>query len=176
MKKLMAAFMAMILAFSLAACGGDGGNKDGGEVDMSAYPADINEWTGQNFIDYFTAAGVCEGCEPWTQDHASYWPGTPVDECAGWWDDAGMVNVMIFILSPDNADTSQEQYDEWMSCIREKKLLTEEEGYMPISIDHLVGSVAFGFNETTVLDEDILERTVAAYENLIAALGVTPEW
>ena len=37
---------------------------------MSKYPADINEWTGQNLVDYFEeAVNFPDDCESWVQDH-----------------------------------------------------------------------------------------------------------
>lgn len=176
MKKVFSTLLALALALSLAACGGSGGKSGGGsDIDMSAYPSDINEWTGQNFIDYFTEAGVfgtADGGESWLQDHADYWPGTPVDDCAGWWDDMNNM-IVITILKPDIADSSQEQYDEWMTAIRDTKAFPGD--YAALGADHLVGNVVFEF-ETTVMDDEIYEKMNTAYQDLVKALGVTPEF
>lgn len=176
MKKLFSALLALALVLVLAACGGSNGDaQSGGEsgVDISAYPADINAWTGQNFIDYFTEAGVfgtADGGESWLQDHADYWPGTPVADCAGWWDDMNNM-IVITILSPDLADSSQEQYDEWMTAIRDTKAFPGD--YAALGADHLVGNVVF---KATVMDDDIYERMNGAYQNLVDALGLSPEF
>ena len=103
MKKLFALLLAMMMVLALAACSDPGSNPDpsnnnagtqesapAGGVDLSAYPAGLNDWTGQNFIDYFTAAGVFAegpGRESWLQDHVDYWPETPVSECSGYFQD-----------------------------------------------------------------------------------------
>ena len=92
MKKIMKVVLATFLLVCFAGCNkeSDGKNDDENstDVDMSKYPAEISEWSGQNFVDYFTEAGVFSndnGYETWIQDHTSYWPDTPVNECAGWW-------------------------------------------------------------------------------------------
>lgn len=179
MKKILTLMLALVMALTLAACGGSGNDsKDGSGspgIDMNKYPAAIEDWTGQNFIDYFTEAGACtggNGFETWIQDHVNYWPGTPVNECAGWWDDEG-TTVMIVTLSADNVDTSQEQYDEWINYFRENKSFPSE--YMGIPVDHLAGNVAFLF-ETSILDDAVYEKMSAAYQNLVDTLGVTPDF
>jgi hypothetical protein len=117
MKKIISLLLAAVLVLSLAACGGstktaeDTPEEDtSATVDLSAYPDSLDEWTSQNFIDYFQSYGLFtdgDGFETWTQDHATYWPGTPVDECVGWWNDDDTVMVMICILSADSADTDE---------------------------------------------------------------------
>lgn len=176
MKKVFSTLLALALVLSLAACGGSNGGSGGkSDVDMSAYPADLGDWTGQNFIDYFTEAGAfteADGGNSWLQDHADYWPGTPVTECAGWWDDMNNM-VTILLLSPDNADSGQEQYDEWMTAIRDTKALPGD--YAALTVDHLIGNVAIQY-ETTVMDDEIYEKMNAAYQDLVKALGATPEF
>ena len=86
MKRLIAVLLVLTIVFTFAACGGDSASSgsDAGDaqtsgVDMSAFPADVNEWTGQNYIDYFKAQGLFieEGSyETWLQNHAEYFPGT----------------------------------------------------------------------------------------------------
>ena len=179
MKKFLAILLAGLLVLCLAACGGNE-NEGPQEVDMSAFPADVNEWTGQNYIDYFKAQGLFiekGSYETWLQNHAEDWPGTPVSECAGWWDandetgDHGY--VMILIASPDLADSSQEAYDEWMSYIRENKALTEE--YTALGIDHLVGNAAFAYSELTLNDDEVA-KIEAAYEQFIRDTGAAADF
>lgn len=154
----------------------DNSGKDGGlDIDMSKYPATIEEWTGQNFVDYFTEAGVfknSDGLETWMQDH-EYWTGMPVSECVGCWDDPGMFVVIITILTPDLPDSSQEQYDEWMAGFRENKTCPDEGVYL--YPDHMIGNVIFEY-ETSILDEELYGKMSTAYENLVSALGVTPDF
>ena len=184
MKKFLAVLLMAVMVFTFCACGGGTSGSEGSSetsgVDMSAFPSDVNEWTGQNFIDYFKAQGLFieEGSyETWLQNHTEYWAGTPVSECAGWWDandetgDHGY--VMILIASPDLADSSQEAYDEWMNYIRENKKLTDE--YTALKVDHLVGNAAFCYSEL-VFNDDELAKIEAAYEQFISDTGATAEF
>ena len=126
-------------------------------------------------MDYFTEAGVFKngnGFETWMQPHAMYWDNTPVNECVGCWDDT-TVSITIAILGTDNADSSEEQYNEWMTNIKEKKALPGD--YSSLTIDHLVGNVAFQY-ETTVLDDETYNTMTDAYNYLVKSLGVTPEF
>ncbi len=183
MKKFFALLLVLTCVFTFAACGGDTGDTGSdtpGPVDMSAFPADINEWTGQNYIDYFKAQGLFieEGSyKTWLQDHAEYFPGTPVSENAGWWDANDETGehgyMMILIASPDLADSSQEAYDEWMNYIRENHKLNEE--FTALKVDHLVGNAAFCYSELT-LNDDELAKIEAAYEQFIADTGATAEF
>lgn len=184
MKKAVAILMAAVMLLGAAACGGNGDkgkveNNNGNEskVDMSKYPGDIKEWSGQNLIDYFTEAGIFtgtkEGDETWLQDHETYWPGMPVDECAGYWTGDDSVMVMMLVLKDDLTDSSKEQYDEWISTIKDTKKLPGE--LNTIVVDHLVGNVAFSYS-TTILDEDAYNAMEKAYQDLVEALKVTPEF
>ena len=189
MKKVLAIVLAAIMVMALAACSANTG-KDGQDntsdpasstsdtvkVDMSKYPSNINEWTGQNFVDYFKEAGVFkdgDGAETWMQPHEMYWDSTPVNECVGCWDDAETYSIMIAILGPNNADSSEEQYNEWMTSIKEKKACPGD--YSAFTIDHRVGNVAFEY-EATILDDDVYNAMTAAYNYLVDSLGVTPEF
>lgn len=153
----------------------DPGNAGDGSVDLSKYPADFNDWTAQNLIDYYTEAGVFTAAadrETWLQDHANYWSDTPINECGGYWNDEGSILIMFFTFDENVADTTAEEVQEMMDFIREKKQLTED--YMSQPIDHLAGNVAFSFIYTT--EDDVYEAAEAAYEQLMSALGVTPEF
>lgn len=202
MKKLLALALAMMMVLSLAACGDSGSGNTGnpnsdpgtqestpaggesqepsggdttGGTDLSAYPADLNDWTGQNFIDYFTAAGVFtegNGRETWLQDHVDYWPETPVSECAGYWDDDGLILIMIFTFDGSLPDTTPEAASEMKNYIKENQALPED--YMGMPIDHLVGDVAFCYMLTT--DDDVYNAMDAAYNDLVSAMGVTPDF
>ncbi len=179
MKKIMKVVLATFLLVCFAGCNkeSDGKNDDENstDVDMSKYLAEISEWSGQNFVDYFTDAGVFSndnGYETWIQDHTSYWPDTPVNECAGWWNKEGTDRVMILIMKSDNADTSEEQMNEWIKSIKENHTLPGE--YASLPVDHLVGNVAFSF-ETSILDDANYEAFNNAYQQLLTALNVTPD-
>lgn len=195
MKKWIAIMMTGILLLGCTACssetGGAGtgndvvsgntgastGNDAASEssVDMSNYPESLDDWTGQNFVDYFKEVGVFTDdgdYETWVQDHATYWPETPVDECAGWWNEDGTVMVMIFVMSGENADTSEDQLNEWKNSVLDSNTFPGE--YATVPVDHIVGNVAFSF-ETTVTDEDVYNAFKSAYQELLDTMGVTPE-
>ena len=168
MKKLLALILSLTMVLCLAACG-EGGAK---EVDMSKYPTDINEWTAQNFNDYFTDAGVyTEADWVYLQDHATYWAGsgTAVDECGGYMDKVGMVNIAVFTIDPNSLEADG---TELINYIKENKSMPEN--LMGFPVDHLVGNVAFWYGATA--DEDVYAAFDKAYNDLIAALGVTPEF
>ena len=181
MKKALALLLTLLMVLSLTACGASKPAQteapaEAAGVDLSAYPEKLEDWTGQNFIDYFKAAGVFkdgDGYETWLQDHANYWPGTPVNECAGCWDDAGTFMVMIFLFDGSNADTSEEDLNTWLDGIREKKTLPEE--YMSMPVDHLVGNIGFTY-EIYIQDEDAYNAMNDAFHALMQAKGVTPEF
>lgn len=169
MKKVLAIFLALVMLLGVSACG-DAGNVSGGgnEIDMSAYPADLNEWSSQNFLDYFAEVGVFEN-EDWRyiQDHATYYAGTPINECAGYMDDEAIIMIGIFTIDSDSADA-----EELLSYIKEHKATTDELGAFPI--DHMVGNVLFWYSET--LDEDVYNAMDEAYNGLVSAMGLTPEF
>ncbi len=177
MKKTAVIFLTLLMTFLTAACGGssDGGKTDGGKVDLGSYPENLDEWSGQNFIDYLTETGVFydgDGAETWLQNHEDYWPGTPVRECAGWWTDDNSSMAVILILSSDEEDTSEAQLEEWKAAIVESKALPGD--YSVITVDHLAGNVAFGYS--TILDEEIYEKMDAAYRELVEAVGAKEEF
>ena len=179
MKKLVAMLLAVVLVFSLAACSGSKDNtpNNGGEgsVDLSAYPSDINDWSAQNLIDYFTEAGVfteASDRESWLQDHPMYWSGTPFNECAGYWDDAGEILIMCWTFDETLSDTTPEEVQAMKDYIIENHALTDE--YMSMPVDHLVGNVAFSFTFTS--DDDVYNAAEEAYTQLINGLGATPEF
>lgn len=175
MKKVLALVLAFVMLFALAACGGTADKGQGdekGDIDMSKYPADINAWSGQNFVDYFTEAGVFDESRPeseiWTQPHQMYWDATPVSEAVGFWDNDN--SIIIYILKEELADSDKATYDEWMGLFKQKKAPKD---YM-IEVSHIVGNVAFEY-ETSVTDDALYEKMDAAYKYLVEKLGVTPE-
>lgn len=177
MKKLMAILMALTFVFSLAGCGGGGSGADS-IVPVDSVTVDVNNPDGQAVIDYFKAAGLFNedgGMEIWSQNHEEYWPETPVKECVGWWhpEDETKPYMMILLFDDSLADSSKEDYDEWLNYIRENKALTEE--YTALRIDHLVGNIAFAYSELTLDDED-LAKIEAAYEQFIEDTGANTEF
>lgn len=175
MKKLLAMILALVMALSLAACstGSSNPGTTGGEaggIDMSKYPADINEWTAENFNDYFTESGVYTNeSYVYYQDHANYYSGTAIDDCGGYMDENGLYFTGVFIVDPDSAEADGNAL---LDYIRTNKTFTEELGSLPL--DHLVGNAAFFYSFST--DEDFYNAFDAAYNQLIADLGATPDF
>ena len=106
MKKALSLIIVLLIVFSFVACSNGGtSNADNADnsnnanvsadikkVDLSAYPADINAWSAEDFNNYFLAAGVYKDDNNlYVQDHATYWAGSgiPVDEGSGYMDDSG---------------------------------------------------------------------------------------
>lgn len=172
MKKVLVMVLALMMLFGLAACGNEAKDKttEAAGIDMSKYPADINEWTSQNFLDYFAEAGVFTKSE-WTyiQDHANYYVGTAVNECAGYMDDTGMIMISIFTFDPESTEVDVKAA---LESIRTNKTLPAELGSIPV--DHMAGNVVFWYSMTT--DEAAYNAMDAAYNELVKALGVTPDF
>lgn len=181
MKKVLALILVLVLALSLAACttgnngenGGETGGTTSGEtggMDMSKYPADINEWTAQNFNDYFKEVGVYTNDEYiYMQDHATYYSGTAVDECGGYMDNEGLYFTGVFIVDPDSQEADGKAM---LENLRSTKTFPEELGSIPV--DHLVGNVVFFYSFSA--DEAFYNAFDAAYNQLIKDLGVTPDF
>lgn len=172
MKKVLAMVLALMMVLAMTACNGGGADKttEAGGIDMSKYPAKLNEWSGQNFLDYFKEAGVFTN-EEWTyvQDHATYWAGTAVDECAGYMDMDGLVMICVFIVDEDSTEADAKAF---MDHVRTNKMFPEDLSSIPV--DHMVENVIFWYSAT--VDEAVYNAMDAAYNNLIQAMGVTPDF
>lgn len=152
------------------------GTSGGESGAIEGYPASLDEWTGQQFVDYFKSVGVFKdggGEETWVQDH-SYWAGTPVSECAGFWDEEGFKMVMIFVMKGDLADSSEDALNEAKSAMKEKKIYQPTEDWNPMNVDHLVGNVAFSFSDS--IDEEFAEEMEKAYNELITKMGAAADF
>lgn len=149
----------------------------GGEAGgIEGYPASLDDWTGQQFVDYFKSVGIFNDGgdeETWIQDH-TYWAGLPVSECAGFWDENGFKNVMILIFKSDVVDSSEEAYNNDLATIKDKKLYQPDDWEWGVPIDHLVGNIAFSFSES--VDEEFIEEMEKAYTELITKMGATADF
>lgn len=200
MKKVLAIMLAAMMALSLTACGdatkkddGNGdtsaaGNKESGSaadnnesdsVDLSKYPADFNDWTAQNVVDYFQeAVEFPSDCEAWTQNHAEYWSNMPVYECSGVWNADGADDVIaIFVtFNPDSPDTTPEEVEAVQKIIREDKNhdYTTEDIFLGPQ-DHMIGHVSFSYGATTTND-DVYNAIEDAYNYLVKEMGLTPDF
>lgn len=195
MKKVFAILLAAVMLFSFAACSASAGkdNKDDANassgssnaetkdlnIDMSKYPADFKDWTAQNVLDYFNeAVNFPSDCESWVQNHAEYWSGMPIYEVSGIWnaDGADDVIVMFTTFNPDSPDTTPEDVEAVQKIIREDKNhdYTTEHIFLGPQ-DHMIGHVAFSYGATTT-NEKVYNEVEAAYNYLVEAMGVTPDF
>ena len=173
MKKVLAIALALVMLFSFAAC--SSAPIEVQEVDLSKYPTELSEWSAQNLIDYFTEAGVFtegRGKESWLQDHEWYWIDTPINECAGYWDTSNRILIMCYTFDETLPDTTPEEVEELIRNIKENHQIDLELDVIPV--DHFAGNIAFSFTYTT--DDAYLNAAEEAYNNLITALGVTPDF
>lgn len=145
-------------------------------LDLSKYPADFSEWTAKDVIEYFAeAVDFPSDCEVWHQDHATYWAGLPIYECSGVWNDEGTIYLDASTFNPDSPDTTPEEVEEVMNTIREDKnheYVTDDIFMNPAS--HMIGHVAISYEYT--LDDDVYNAIEKAYNELVDALGLTPDF
>lgn len=149
------------------------------EVDLTKFPADFSEWTAKNVMDYFEeAVDFPKDCEDWVQDHAEYWAGMPVYECAGIWnaDGADDVIVLFTTFNPDSPDTTPEEVEEIKQIMRDDPNhdYTTNEIFLGPQ-DHLIGHVAFSYGFTTY-NEDVYYQVEVAYNQLVESMGLTPDF
>lgn len=187
MKKFLAILLALTLVLALAACGGEGDDKtdgtdgeaDGTGVDLSAYPASLDDWTVSQLLEYFKKAVPAlndSSLEDWYQDHENYWSGFPIDDVAGTWNDEGSISIEFFAFSsPDAVDTTQEEIDNWKQILRDDathSYITDDIFLGPIT--HMVGNKMFDYEY--IESDEIYNAVDAAYNALISALGATPDF
>ena len=182
MKKVLAMLLAAVMVCSLAACGGAEKKEEdskSGSVDLSKYPANFEDWTAQNILDYFQeAVDFPDDCEGWVQDHAEYWAGMPIYECSGIWnaDGADDICAVFFTFNPDSPDVSAEDVEAVQQTIRDDKNhdYTTSEIFLGPQ-DHMIGHVSFSYGITTP-NEDIYNEIEEAYNNLVQDMGLTPDF
>lgn len=174
MKKIIAMILALMLALSLAACG-ETNNTDGdpdsagNTVSLEGYPTDINEWTTDDFVNYFTEAGVFTDSEALYISGTDVWAGTALSGNVFYADSTGLCSINIYLFDEDNPAADVPAF---LSYVRENHTFDESLYLQPV--DHLVGTVAFTYSPTT--DEEIFEAMDAAYNALVEGLGVTPDF
>lgn len=176
MKKLLAMVLAVTMLFSLTACGSKDNGKDNGkkqEVDMSAYPTDINEWSVDNLMDYFTKAGLFEK-EDWkyVQNEDDCVPAeTGISKIGSYMsdDENGNETVFLFWFDPNASESKvKEQFD----FIKENKTFDSAFDMQPV--DHVIGNFAVSYSLS--LDEDFYQEADDAYKKLVEELKITPEF
>lgn len=198
MKKFTSLLLALAMVFALAACGGNDNSAatnppaentpapaedtqgpadnaqpadSGAPEDGSTPAADGDLWTAQGLLKHFQDTGLFvegNGFESWEQDHANYWPGTPVKACTGYWDDQGLVMVMILELSDGLDDCPEETYNAWMSSLTGDHALPDD--YSTLLIDHMVGNIVISYSMS--VDDDFYSQMDAAWNDLVSSSGL----
>ena len=182
MKKLFVIMLIIAMAFCFASCGGssEGGSNDSEttpQVDMSSYPSDIQEWTSENFIEYFDKQGILpisEDLPPGVGSHADEWGGTPIHESIIWSfteDDPGSFAILVY---KDAGDVSEEEMEYWKNCIDTDRTMPYEYATFG-KVDHLVGNVGFLYSGLALNDE-LAETIEDAYQQFLKDTGFTPEF
>ena len=178
MKKYLAILLAVVMTLSFAACGAKGDKPSGGSqtaapaaVDLSAYPADFNEWTVDNIMDYFTKAGLFTK-EDWKyiQNEADCVPAeTGMSKIGSYMsdDEEGSQTVFIFWFDPA---ASEAKVKEQFEFIKANKTFDKAFDMQPV--DHVIGNFAVSY--TLTLDEDFYAMAEAAYNQLVADMKITP--
>lgn len=166
MKKLVTIALTLILALTLAACGGA---KQPAGPDLSKFPKDLKEWSATDYNNYFIAAGVYDEKIGYVQDHATYWFDTPVCEGSGAMDDAGDVMVFIFTFDPAAQDADVPAF---MEELRTSKAFPEELSGLPM--DHMAANACFCFQFSG--SEEVYQAAEKAFQDLMTAMKVTPDF
>lgn len=171
MKKLITLMLSLLLVLSLVACGASDDKKaEDAAIDMSQYPADPNEWSGDDLARYFKEAGVFTKEDYlYVQDHATYYAGTAVDECVSYMDDDGLIMICIFNTDPANGDAD---VDAFLAEVKENHTLPEDFSSMPV--DHMIGDLIFFYSFTA--DEEVYNAMETACQQLAKDLGVEMEF
>lgn len=183
MKKVLAIILAAVMAVSFAACSANGGSNEGAQnepaantaavnkVDLSAYPADINEWTVDNLMDYFTKAG-CFKNEDWkyVQNEEECEPATlGLSKVGSYMSDDEDGNEVVFLFWFDPA-ASQAKVKEQFEYIKANKTFDEAFDMQPV--DHVIGN--FGVSYSLSIDDEFYNSMDAAYNQLVTDMGLTP--
>jgi|GEM_PF-4630820 len=172
MKGSVKVLTSLLLCGCLTACGSSSsGSASVKEVDLSAYPSDINEWTAEDLMNYYTEAGVFAN-EDWKflQEHDPYNVGTPINEVACYMNDDDTVYIAIFTF---DEELQEDGIEECLETIRTDHTL-EIGGEAVFPIDHMTGNIAYCYSYTS--DEDVYNAMDEAYNNLVEGLGITPEF
>ncbi|MDO5410805.1 MAG: hypothetical protein Q4F21_10180 [Lachnospiraceae bacterium] len=175
MKKFLAVSLAVIIIFSLTACSSAGDKTEGGgksaKIDLSAYPADFNEWTVENIMDYFTKAGLFTK-EDWKciQNEDECAPAEiGISRIGSYMSDDENGNQSVFIFWFDPA-ASESKVKEQFEFIKANKTFDSAFDMQPV--DHVIGNFAICYSIS--LEEDFYNAADAAYKKLVEDMKITP--
>ena len=202
MKKVLALLLVLAMMLSFAACTetndgndkntGDGTNApvntgdnggenkgDGNAAGIEGYPADFNEWTAEDVLNYFVEkVNFPSDTETWVQNHEEYWANYPVWEVSGAWNANGADDFMVMftVFNPDAPDTTSDEVEAVKQAIKDDPThnYTTDEIFLGVQ-DHMIGNVAFSYG-LYILDENLYNEMEAAYNELVAAMGLTPDF
>ena len=177
MKKFLAILLALVLVLALAACGEkDDKGGDAVNVDLSKYPANFDDWTSSDLLNYFKeAVPALADCEDWYQPHSPYWTGTPFEDCSGTWNDDGSIQIACHAFATDFVDTTKEEVEAFRQAfINDKNHGYLEDGYMFDATSHMAGKMLVDYENS--YDEAAYDAMEAAWQALVAAMKLTPEY
>ena len=175
MKKLVALFLAVIMVVSLAACSVDltkgKDEKDQeengtGEVDMSKFPADLEDWSDEDMNNYFIAKGIYENQDWVYVQPKDMWVDTPVAGASGYQATDNSMTAVITVLR-----ITDEGAEEMI------KEITESDPHTStilngLALDAMVGPFAFCYSFS--LSEDVKTAMKEGITDLAEAMNVTP--
>lgn len=138
-------------------------------LDLSAFPADLKDWSAADYNKYFIQAGVFKEDIAYIQDHESYWIDTPVYEGGGAMDDVGDVMVFIFTFGPEAKDADVPAF---MEELRKTKTFPEELSGLPM--DHMAANACFLFQFSQ--SDEVYNAAEKAFTDLMTAMKVTPDF
>ena len=174
LKKILVLVLSLMMVFALVACGSEKEEEKDEPVTAASiianYPADINDWTADDFNKYFTEMGVYTNADYiYVQDHATYYHDTAVDTCGGYMDDTGDAFTGVFIIDADSTEADPQAV---IDTLKDTHAFPEELGFLPV--DHMVGNVAFFYSFSQ--SDDFYNAFDDAYNQLVSALNLTAEF
>lgn len=171
MKKLFAIVLAVIMIMTMVACTNQPKETEPQDtgLDLSAFPADLKDWSAEDYNKYFIQAGVFKEDIAYIQDHENYWINTPVYEGCGAMDEIGDVMVFIFTFDPEAKDADVPAF---MEELRKTKTFPEDLNSMPM--DHMAANACFLFQFSQ--SDEVYEAAEKAFNDLMTAMKVTPDF
>lgn len=147
-----------------------GGDVQYREPDLSAYPDKLGDWSAEQLRDYFVDSGIfTDDLYILLQDHESSYPGVPINENTGCFNESGSIVCVIYTMMKDDSEGSVEEF---LDYIREHHETPPYCGAM--YVDHLADNVLFCYGWSQ--DQNFKDAMEAAYNRLITELGVTPDF
>ena len=160
MKKIIAVALIAVFCLSLTACGDEG-------VDMSKFPKKFEQWTEDDVMNYFVAAGVFDQENARFKHDKEYYTGTPVSGCVGYLTKDTESYVSIWYVNE-----SEEGGDEFLEACRKDKTLGED--LEDMELDHMVGRFLVSYGMSA--DSDYVKKMEAAWQQFLKDTKATPDF